>query len=136
VKRCSSFSPLSLARGHMIFLGLDSRRGSNHEWRREQVASLTLIRPPLSRGQIDKLRTELGENPDITLDPEEYGMHQTQTIDFVTIVSGEVDLRLDDAGVHLKAGDCVIQRGTRHAWRNRSTEPCVLSAVLVSTKRP
>jgi mannose-6-phosphate isomerase-like protein (cupin superfamily) len=103
---------------------------------REQVASLTLIRPPLSRGQIDKLRTELGENPDITLDPEEYGMHQTQTIDFVTIVSGEVDLRLDDAEVHLKAGDCVIQRGTRHAWRNRSTEPCVLSAVLVSTKRP
>jgi len=86
--------------------------------------------------QLDTLRAEFGENPPISLDPDEFGMHQTQTIDFVTILSGEVSLRLDDAEVHLKAGDCVVQRGTRHAWRNRSAEPCVLSCVLVSTQRP
>ena len=38
--------------------------------------------------QLDTLRAEFGENPPISLDPDEYGMHQTQTIDFVTILSG------------------------------------------------
>ncbi|MBJ22543.1 MAG: cupin domain-containing protein [bacterium] len=62
----------------------------------------------------------------------EHGMHQTNTIDFITIVSGEIWLRLDD-GVEkrLRAGDTLVQRGTRHAWINRSDRPCVFSAVMV-----
>ncbi|MCH8051702.1 MAG: cupin domain-containing protein [Chloroflexi bacterium] len=71
------------------------------------------------------------------LDPSRgVGMHRTDTIDFVTVVSGEVFLKLDDgAEVHLSAGDLVVQRGTWHAWRNRSSEPCILSAVMVSAKK-
>ena len=73
-----------------------------------------------------------------SLDPARgIGMHKTETIDFITVVSGEVSLKLDDgAEVRLKAGDLVVQRGTWHAWRNRSSEPCVLSAVMVSTRKP
>ena len=72
-----------------------------------------------------------------SLDPARgFGMHRTDTIDFVTVVSGEVFLKLDDgAEVHLSAGDLVVQRGTWHAWRNRSSEPCILSAVMVSAKK-
>jgi len=52
------------------------------------------------------------------------------------VLSGEVWLELDDgAEVHLRPGDCVIQNGTRHAWRNRSTEPCVIAVALVGAVR-
>jgi len=65
-------------------------------------------------------------------DKDEFGMHQTDTIDFITIISGELYLRLDGGQeVFLKAGDSVIQRGTNHAWINRGDTPCVFSAVMV-----
>jgi mannose-6-phosphate isomerase-like protein (cupin superfamily) len=64
------------------------------------------------------------------------GMHTTDTVDFDVIVCGEVYLELDDgAEVLLKAGDCVIQNGTRHAWHNRSSEKCVIGVALVGAER-
>jgi len=51
-------------------------------------------------------------------------MQQTRTLDFCLILEGEVTLVLDTQEVHLKAGDSVIQRGTNHAWSNRSDRPC------------
>lgn len=64
------------------------------------------------------------------------GMHTTNTVDFDVIISGEVYLELDNgAEVLLKAGDCVIQNGTRHAWRNRSSEKCVIAVTLVGAER-
>jgi hypothetical protein len=64
------------------------------------------------------------------------GMHTTDTIDFEYIVSGECWLELDDgATVHLKAGDTVVQNGTRHAWRNRGTEPCHIVVFMVGVPR-
>ena len=62
-------------------------------------------------------------------DPTRPGMHQTPTIDFAIVISGEIWLELDEGEVHLKPGDCVVQRGTMHAWRNRSDRPCVMSFV-------
>ena len=51
-------------------------------------------------------------------------------------VSGEVYLELDDGSeVLLKAGDCVVQNGTRHAWRNRSSANCVTAVTLVGAER-
>jgi hypothetical protein len=56
------------------------------------------------------------------LEPAHPGMHISDTVDLDVIVSGEVYVELDDgAEVRLKAGDCVIQNGTRHAWHNRSS---------------
>lgn len=70
------------------------------------------------------------------LEPEHPGMHTTDTVDFDIVLSGEVCLELDDgAEVVLKAGDCVVQNGTRHAWHNRSSQPCVIAVTLVGASR-
>jgi hypothetical protein len=70
------------------------------------------------------------------LEPDHPGMHTTDTVDFDVVISGEVHLELDDgAEVLLKAGGCVIQNGTRHAWHNRSAEKCVLAVSLVGAQR-
>ena len=47
-------------------------------------------------------------------------MHRTRTLDYVVIIEGELVLILDDSEVVLKAGDVVVQRGTDHAWENRT----------------
>jgi mannose-6-phosphate isomerase-like protein (cupin superfamily) len=70
------------------------------------------------------------------LEPANPGMHTTDTVDFDVVVSGECYLELDGgAETLLKAGDCVIQNGTRHAWRNRSSENCVIAVALVGARR-
>ena len=67
---------------------------------------------------------------------ENIGMHTTDTVDYEFVISGEVVLELDDgAEVTLRPGDTVVQNGTRHAWRNRTSEPAVLVVVLVGAKR-
>ncbi len=64
------------------------------------------------------------------------GMHATDTVDFDVVVCGEVYLELDDgAEVLLKAGDCVIQNGTRHSWHNRSSQNCVIAVTLIGAER-
>lgn len=55
--------------------------------------------------------------------PHRY-MQKMQTLDFCLILEGEITLVLDTEEVHLKAGDTVVQRGTNHAWSNRSNRPC------------
>jgi mannose-6-phosphate isomerase-like protein (cupin superfamily) len=63
-------------------------------------------------------------------------LHATDTVDFVVLVSGEVWLELDDgAQVHLHAGDCVVQNGTRHTWRNTSPKPCVMVIAIIGAER-
>lgn len=54
-------------------------------------------------------------------------MQKTRTLDFCLILEGEVTLVLDRQEVHLKAGDTVVQRGTNHAWSNRSDRPCLIA---------
>ena len=60
--------------------------------------------------------------------------HRTDSIDYAVVMSGEVDMELDDTSVHLKAGDVLVQRGTIHNWVNRGTEPCVIAFVLIAAK--
>ena len=60
--------------------------------------------------------------------------HRTDSIDYIVIISGEIDMELDGSVVHLKAGDVMVQRGTIHNWVNRGTAPCVLAVVLVDAK--
>jgi quercetin dioxygenase-like cupin family protein len=70
------------------------------------------------------------------MEPNHPGMHTTDTIDFEYIIAGEVWLDLDDgAAVHLRAGDTVVQNGTRHRWRNESSEPCRIVVFMVGTPR-
>jgi quercetin dioxygenase-like cupin family protein len=58
-------------------------------------------------------------------------MHSTRTIDYAVILSGEIDMMLDDSTVYVKAGDVVIQQATNHAWINRGTQPCRILFVLM-----
>jgi mannose-6-phosphate isomerase-like protein (cupin superfamily) len=57
--------------------------------------------------------------------------HRTSTIDYAVMISGEIDMELDDSLVHLKAGDVIVQRGTIHNWVNRGTVPCVIAFALI-----
>jgi mannose-6-phosphate isomerase-like protein (cupin superfamily) len=54
-------------------------------------------------------------------------MQKTRTLDFCLVLEGEITLVLDTEEVNLKAGDTVVQRGTNHAWSNRSNKPCVIA---------
>jgi mannose-6-phosphate isomerase-like protein (cupin superfamily) len=66
------------------------------------------------------------------LEPDHPGMHTTATIDYEFVVSGRCILELDDGATReLRAGDTVVQNGTRHAWRNPYDEPCLMVVVLV-----
>jgi len=58
-------------------------------------------------------------------------MHRTETVDYGIVISGEITLVLDKGEANLKAGDVVIQRGTNHAWANRSGKPCRMLFMLV-----
>jgi len=60
--------------------------------------------------------------------------HRTDSIDYAVVMSGEIDMELDDTVVHLKAGDVLVQRGTIHNWVNRGTEPCVMAFILIDAK--
>lgn len=73
---------------------------------------------------------------DLGIKPLETGqvhplMHQTATLDYIIILSGEIYMILDEEETLLKAGDIVIQRGTNHAWSNRSDTHCIQLAVLL-----
>jgi len=62
-------------------------------------------------------------------------MHRTNTIDYVFILDGELEMELDGGGsIHLTAGDIVVQRGTNHAWENKSDRICRLASVLIAAK--
>jgi quercetin dioxygenase-like cupin family protein len=60
--------------------------------------------------------------------------HRTSSIDYAVVMSGEIDMELDDSVVHLRAGDVLVQRGTVHNWVNNGTEPCVIAFVLIDAK--
>ncbi|GAA4226545.1 cupin domain-containing protein [Actinomadura meridiana] len=69
-------------------------------------------------------------------DPDAPGMHTTDSIDYVLVVVGEATLELDDGEqTVLRAGDVVVQNGTRHAWHNHGTEPCTIVGVAIGADR-
>jgi len=58
-------------------------------------------------------------------------MHRTETIDYVIVMEGEIDMDMDDSTVKLKAGDVMVQRGTNHSWVNRSDKVARAAFVLI-----
>lgn len=71
-----------------------------------------------------------------TMEPASPGMHRSDTVDFVYVLEGEVVLELDDGlETVLRAGDSLVQNGTRHAWRNRSGRPCRMLVVMLGAAR-
>ena len=70
------------------------------------------------------------------MEPDDPGMHTTDTIDFEVILSGEVILELDDGAERLlRAGDTVVQNGTRHRWRNPGPDPALMAVFMLGARR-
>ena len=70
------------------------------------------------------------------LEPENPGMHTTNSIDYGIVLKGEICLELDnDQERLLRAGDSVVQNGTRHAWVNKSQEPAMMAFILIGVNR-
>jgi mannose-6-phosphate isomerase-like protein (cupin superfamily) len=63
-------------------------------------------------------------------------MHRTRSVDYAVVLSGEIDMMLDDSTVHLKPGDTIVQQATNHAWVNHGTETCRILFVLMDSKQP
>ena len=67
---------------------------------------------------------------------EDPAMHKTNTVDYAVVYDGEIWLELDNSEtLHLKRGDVVVQNGTRHAWRNKSTKPVTMLFFLNGAKQ-
>lgn len=71
-----------------------------------------------------------------TFHPEDAGMHTSDTTDYAIVLDGEVVLELDDGAERtLRAGDVVVQNGTRHRWTNRTTQRVSVAFVLLGAER-
>jgi mannose-6-phosphate isomerase-like protein (cupin superfamily) len=88
-------------------------------------------------GEMTDVAAELPTWSDVfgAYDPDDPGMHRSDTVDFLVVLSGEVVLELDEGEVTLGAGDSVVQNGTRHRWANRGTAPATLAIVLLGAPR-
>jgi len=74
--------------------------------------------------------------PSKGLPPRHPMMHRTRSLDYAIIMSGEIDMLLDDTEVHLKAGDVIVQQATNHAWVNRGKEVCRVAFILMDSQEP
>ncbi len=95
----------------------------------EEPTDRAIVVPPPANGTIVRF---CQFDPSKSSDARPTYMHRTETVDYGIVVSGEITLLLDDGSESvLGQGDIVIQRGTDHAWANRSTEPALVAFVLV-----
>ena len=76
---------------------------------------------------------EMGAGDNVVQGGRHPWMHRTDSVDYGIILTGEIWMLMDNEenDVLLRAGDVVVQRGTNHAWANRSTEPCTVMFVLI-----
>jgi mannose-6-phosphate isomerase-like protein (cupin superfamily) len=103
----------------------------------ECTTVMILVMPP------DEVILKMAQEKGIDLDEfhrnmfnDQRPMHTTDTVDYDIVISGEIWMELDDGKeVHLKPYDCLVQNGTRHGWRNKGTENCVMVSFLVGAKR-
>ncbi|MGX1101370.1 cupin domain-containing protein [Amorphus sp. MBR-141] len=61
-------------------------------------------------------------------------MHRTETIDYVIVLEGEIEMDMDEETVTMRAGDVMVQRGTNHAWANRSDRRARVAFVLIDAE--
>ena len=108
----------------------------------EPPANGTIFRvvefPPERRGgTFDRDAAFAAMGADHAMDPDgtrHPGMHKTSTVDYAIVLSGEIYALMDEGETLMKAGDTLVQRGTNHAWSNRSDAPCLVACILVNAK--
>jgi len=121
--------------------GGDADRGAR-PIRHDPTPSGTIFRvveiPPEADGgfDIDAAFDSLGSSKRPSEeDSKKHGtMHYTDSVDYIVVIKGEMAMVMEEGETILRQGDCIVQRGTKHAWVNRGSEPCVIAAVLVDAK--
>jgi mannose-6-phosphate isomerase-like protein (cupin superfamily) len=94
--------------------------------------------PPDSKvlPRLPELRA-INDGGPFSLDQNSFAMHQNPTLDYLVVLRGAVSLRLKDGTeTELGPGDCIVQDGCEHAWRNHSSEDCVMACMLVPRPEP
>ena len=95
------------------------------------------VGPDVNKLQMDTMMKVVGADaPKRGVPPTNPLMHRTRTVDYAIVMSGEIDMMLDDGTVHLKAGDVVVQQATNHAWLNHGKEPCRIAFVMMDSQQP
>ena len=128
-------TPGTLSRGAVVVneIWIDDPANPDPTAARDPVDGHTFNLEPPDNGSVLRVITFPPQYPGPDAAREALGWHTTRTIDYAIVLSGEVDLELDEGVVRLKAGDAMVQRGVNHAWRNRSDEPCTMAAILVKS---
>jgi mannose-6-phosphate isomerase-like protein (cupin superfamily) len=85
----------------------------------------------LPREAVKALFEAIGAGHALAEDPPHPLMHRTETVDYGIVLEGELVLILDDSETVVRAGDIIVQRGTSHAWANRSGEAARIAFVLI-----
>ena len=104
--------------------------------RRGSIFRVVDFPPAADVGAVDNaaMLREMGIGGAAHTDPRHATMHRTKSIDYAVVISGEIDMLLDDSEVHLRAGDVLVQRGTHHAWVNRGRGNCRIAFVLIDAE--
>jgi quercetin dioxygenase-like cupin family protein len=93
-----------------------------------------VVHPGRELSEIEHSGPRAGRAGILTRSGDRPGVHFTSSLDLIVVLEGEVWLELDDgAQTHLKAGDALVQNGTRHAWRNHGDVPARLGVVAIGT---
>ena len=93
--------------------------------------------PDRAAGGFDRKAAFAAMGASHALDPDgsrHPGMHRTDTVDYALVLSGEIWALMDEGETLLRPRDTLVQRGTNHAWSNRSDQPCQVAFILVSAR--
>jgi mannose-6-phosphate isomerase-like protein (cupin superfamily) len=102
-----------------------------------RIVDFVPITPKVEAMDINTMMKVAGADaPAKGLPPRHPMMHRTRSVDYAIIMSGEIDMLLDDGEVHLKAGDVIVQQATNHAWVNRGKEVCRIAFILMDGQEP
>lgn len=102
-----------------------------------RVVDFPPVTPDMDKLDVNTMMKVVGEHaPKRGLPPKHPMMHRTRSLDYALVMSGEIDMMLDQDTVHLKAGDVVVQQATNHAWLNRGKVPARVAFILIDSQEP
>jgi mannose-6-phosphate isomerase-like protein (cupin superfamily) len=102
-----------------------------------RIVDFPPMKPEVAKMDLNTMMKVVGDHAPAKGAPVRHPMmHRTRSLDYAIIMSGEIDMLLDDSEVHLKAGDVVVQQATNHAWVNRGSEVCRIAFILMDGREP
>jgi len=91
--------------------------------------------PEERKRQVSASFSQMFTDADHRPDQRHPGMHRTDSVDYAIVLMGELVAIMDEDETVMRAGDILIQRGTNHAWANRSGKMCRIAFILIDGKR-